>query len=287
MSSSTMPRYGSKEAIRSYYDVLTIFYRLFYHPVHLHYGYFNSRWDSLGKAVVAMSAAVGKALEPLTSQSRVLDAGCGIGGTSQFLAETYGCHVTGITLSEYQMNIARQRASQSKAAQFLDYQQMDYNKTSFKDGTFDRAFALECSCYAPDKRIFLQEMQRILKKKGKLVLVCWYTHKPHHQFTSEERKLYDEFCSGWEMPSLPYINDMKQWVLDAGFQATFKDISEKTWPTAWRIWWRGAACYHGAKLLAWMGFFPKPIVPHLWSCVVQYKAFRDLVSVQIITATKR
>ena len=44
----------------------------------------------------------------LPKASKVLDVGCGVGGTSRFLAKHHACTVTGITISGEQVKLARQ-----------------------------------------------------------------------------------------------------------------------------------------------------------------------------------
>ena len=71
-------------------------------------------------------------VEPSAS---VLDIGCGWGGLSLFLAETYGAQVTGITLSEEQHGYARQRAAIAPHGDQVNFQLCDYREV---EGRFDR-----------------------------------------------------------------------------------------------------------------------------------------------------
>ncbi len=65
----------------------------------------------------------------------VLEIGCGWGGLSLFLAETYSAQVTGITLSEEQHGYARQRAAMAPYGDQVHFQLCDYREIA---GRFDR-----------------------------------------------------------------------------------------------------------------------------------------------------
>jgi cyclopropane-fatty-acyl-phospholipid synthase len=66
---------------------------------------------------------------------RVLDIGCGWGGMSIFLAEAYGAHVKGVTLSTEQMRVGRQRAEERGLADRVQIELQDYRDV---EGPFDR-----------------------------------------------------------------------------------------------------------------------------------------------------
>lgn len=66
---------------------------------------------------------------------RILDIGSGWGGLALYLAEQCGAQVTGITLSEEQLGVARKRAVQKGIASAVDFQLQDYRAIQ---GQFDR-----------------------------------------------------------------------------------------------------------------------------------------------------
>jgi cyclopropane-fatty-acyl-phospholipid synthase len=66
---------------------------------------------------------------------RVLDIGCGWGGLALYLAEICGCRVSGITLSEQQLAVARVRAAEKALGGIADFRLQDYREVA---GTFDR-----------------------------------------------------------------------------------------------------------------------------------------------------
>jgi len=69
------------------------------------------------------------------SGQRVLDIGCGWGGLALYIAENCGGRVTGITLSEQQLALARVRAAEKGLDGTADFRLQDYRELS---GTFDR-----------------------------------------------------------------------------------------------------------------------------------------------------
>src|SRR5437588_3691008 len=89
----------SKHEIRSHYDLATVFYRLLWGR-HIHHGL----WDAQEPAW----AAAQRLTDTLAQEARivrgdkVLDVGCGMGGSSIHLAREFRCRVTGVTLSSLQ-----------------------------------------------------------------------------------------------------------------------------------------------------------------------------------------
>lgn len=76
----------------------------------------------------------------LRAGHRVLEIGCGWGGFAEFAARTYGCHVTGITLSREQLAYGRQRISRAGLGELVDLRFQDYRDVS---GQFDRIASIE------------------------------------------------------------------------------------------------------------------------------------------------
>jgi cyclopropane-fatty-acyl-phospholipid synthase len=66
---------------------------------------------------------------------RVLDIGCGWGGMALYLHEVAGVEVLGVTLSEHQLKIARQRAEAAGVSRHVKFELVDYRHL---DDRFDR-----------------------------------------------------------------------------------------------------------------------------------------------------
>src|SRR3954468_14084158 len=94
-------------AIRDHYDRLSPFYARFWGE-HIHHGLWQdgeSPAEAQQKLVEELAQRAG-----IPHATRVLDVGCGMGGSAFWLARELGCSVFGITLSPVQVAIATKRA---------------------------------------------------------------------------------------------------------------------------------------------------------------------------------
>ena len=106
----------------------------------------------------------------LTRDSQVLDVASGRGTSAFHLAESFGCKVTGVDLSEENVRLATAEASQRGLAGQINFQLGDAERLPFGDETFD-AIICECAfCTFPSKLIAAKEFYRVLKPGGQLGL---------------------------------------------------------------------------------------------------------------------
>jgi len=166
----------SNRDIADYYNQTQQHYQLWWKlgkALAVHYGiwYQNTRTfvEALQNTNLALLNLAGNLVNP-----RVLDAGCGVGGSSFYLARTCGAKVTGITLSEKQLAYANQQLARQKLAHLVDFKLEDYTQTSFPDHTFDLIWAIESVTSTRDKIKFGREVYRILKPGGILVLADYF-----------------------------------------------------------------------------------------------------------------
>ncbi len=94
----------------------------------------------------------------------VIDVGCGIGGPMRTVVREAGVRVTGINSSEVQLARARSLTAQAGLSDMIDYVETSFmDMSAIEDSTFDRAYAIESTCHAPDKVGAFTEISRVLK----------------------------------------------------------------------------------------------------------------------------
>lgn len=92
---------------------------------------------------------------------RVLDVGCGVGSSSVFLAEKYGCHVTGVDISERMIQRARERAQAHKIQHLTKFRAADMDQLPFPSSSFDHVFCESVLAFSQDKSKAIAEMARV------------------------------------------------------------------------------------------------------------------------------
>lgn len=165
----------------------------------------------------------------------ILDVGCGIGGSSLFLAEKFGAKVTGITLSPVQANRARERARAAGLETTTDFEVANALQMPFDDNSFDLVWSLESGEHMPDKLKFINECYRVLKPGGKLILATWCHRSvsPQNPLSSYEQNqladIYRVYC-------LPYVLSLPEYT-EIVESSGFKDLRVDDWSTAVEPFW--------------------------------------------------
>ena len=102
----------------------------------------------------------------LATDDYVLDVGCGIGGASRFVAERYGCRVSGIDLTPEYVETARTLCEWVGLGERVSVQQASALEMPFDDGTFDAAYMLHVGMNIADKTGLFAEVARVLGPGG-------------------------------------------------------------------------------------------------------------------------
>ena len=201
---------------------------------HMHHGYYgadgNLKKERRQAQIDLIEELLGWAGVPsnqaLCEPYRILDVGCGIGGSTLYLTEKFGSiaqnnlkldggvdrvTATGITLSPVQANRAIERAKIAGLESNVNFLVADALNMPFPDESFDLVWSLESGEHMPDKIKFLQECCRVLKPGGTLILATW-CHRPlgesAGELTDAERK---ELAEIYRVYALPYVISLPEY----------------------------------------------------------------------------
>eukprot|EP01084_Bolivina_argentea_P297500 512540_1 len=113
----------------------------------------------------------------MKSTDVVLDLGCGIGGPMRNIAQFTGAKIVGVTINQYQVNRGNELNREHGLAEQCSLQQGDFcNLSAFEDNTFDKIFAIESTCHAPDRTTVYDQVYRVLKPGGLFASYEWVTN---------------------------------------------------------------------------------------------------------------
>lgn len=204
-------------------------------------------------------------ISDLPRGAKVLDVGCGLGGTSRYLAKEHGCSVTGITISGRQVEIAK-RLTQAetssnndsdKASDNVDidvyaypsggdcrFIELDAEKMleyfssvngKPEGGKFDAVWISEALSHFPDKPLFFRSASELLtpgNSSSRLVIADWF--KAPDLTPEQERDDIQPIEDGMLLPQLCTADQYVKMAESAGLKIRrapidiSKDVA-KTW----------------------------------------------------------
>jgi tocopherol O-methyltransferase len=224
-----------QEQIQQFYDASSGLWEEVWGE-HMHHGYYGADGTIQKERRQAQIDLIEELLTwaGVGQATDILDVGCGIGGSSLYLAEKFHAAATGITLSPVQANRATERAA--AAGINARFQVADALAMPFADGSFDLVWTLESGEHMPDKRQFLQECCRVLKPGGTLLMATWCnrpTEPPNQPLTADEQKhlqdIYRVYC-------LPYVVSLPEYEAIAR-SLPLHSIRTADWSTAVAPFW--------------------------------------------------
>ena len=216
--------------VATYYERAWTILAQWYHvekTLCIHYGYHDTTTKGFIASIYRMNDLVAELLQIKSKKpTKLLDAGCGVGGTSIYLAKKYpNSEFIGITNTPKQVEMGT-KFIQERNLSNCQILYGDYTQTNFPNDYFDDIFAIESVSYASELSNFLKEMNRILKPGGKLIILDGFqTDKKINTFI---KRIYKAFLYGrgyqtlemWPLQS--YLKLLKQ---NGFYDIYHKDIS--------------------------------------------------------------
>ena len=153
--------YDHTETVKEYYDLCSEF-MVFGWSESLHFAPLSFR-ESLEESQMRHQRLMIDKLE-LREGMTVVDIGCGIGGPMRRVVREAGVRVTGVNINEIQLNKAKVLNAEAGLDRMVDYLACSFMDMGVvADDTFDRGYAIESTCHAPDKAGAFAEIYRVLK----------------------------------------------------------------------------------------------------------------------------
>ena len=109
-------------------------------------------------------------LVQVAETDHLLDVGSGIGGPARYLAQRFGCRVSGIDLTPEFCDVARHLTARLGLADRVSVRQGNALAMPFGDATFDGAYSMNVSMNIADKCALYREIHRVLKPGAWLML---------------------------------------------------------------------------------------------------------------------
>ena len=218
-----------KRGIASFYDGSSALWERVWGE-HMHHGYYpagSKRKDH----VQAQSDMIDEVLlwargGGEAAPRRVLDVGCGVGGSTRHIARAFGCDGVGITLSPYQAKRANELSAAAGLGDQLSFQVADALEMPFPDESFDLVWSLESGEHMPDKEKFVSELTRVLRPGGRLILVAW-THRDlvagEAELRPEEQRLLRRISRAYYLPRWCSVADYTRLLTAKGMGGMRRD----------------------------------------------------------------
>uniref|UniRef100_A0A7N0TCJ9 Methyltransferase type 11 domain-containing protein n=1 Tax=Kalanchoe fedtschenkoi TaxID=63787 RepID=A0A7N0TCJ9_KALFE len=264
---------------------------------HMHHGFYDAGEDTVVQLSDHRSAQIRMIEEALSfaglsdesgkKPKRIVDVGCGIGGSSRYLAKKYGAETRGITLSPFQAQRAQALSAAQGLADQVSFQVADALNQPFPDEQFDLVWSMESGEHMPNKAKFVSELARVAAPGATIIIVTWCHRDLSPGETSlkpDEKALLGKICKSFYLPdwcsAADYVNLLRSLNLKDIKSADWSPNVAPFWPAVIRtaLTWKGVTSLLRSGWKSIKGAMAMPLM------IEGYK--NDLIKFAIITCKK-
>jgi cyclopropane fatty-acyl-phospholipid synthase-like methyltransferase len=267
----------TNEDIKNYYDFSKLDYQIYNTAsdnISMHFGVWDENVKSHKEALLNENKVIAK-LAQITNRDYVLDVGCGYGTTAVWLAKNIGCKVVGITISEKQVEEAKETAKKYGVGHLTNFRVMDFHRIEFLENTFDKIISIESICHSSTQLVVLREIYRVLKATGTLAIADGYFAKDTKNLTAKEKEIAKICFEGVHVPPLAEQKEFESWLKQTGF-ANIQWFNKTPYilKISKRISNLAKLFLPISKIIGWFGV-RSITTSHVKAFIYQYYAWRD------------
>ncbi len=224
----------NRDAIHFHYDVSNEFYRLWLDRALVYScAYFEEAGDSLDDAQQAKLEHICRKLL-LRPGERLLDIGCGWGALVIHAARHHGVLAHGVTLSEKQLQVARQRIAEAGLADRVTVELRDYRDLPGRE-VYDKVSSVGMFEHVGLKNLplYFGTVHRLLKPDG-----LFLNHGITHEQSGWDWNLSTEFINRYVFPDgqLDNISNIQRSMEDAKFEIADVEALRAHYALTLRAW---------------------------------------------------
>ncbi len=255
----------------------------------MHHGYYGPD----GQREVEHKQAQIDMIEELLSWGRApekvksfLDSGCGVGGSSRYLALRYPeAKGLGVTLSPVQATNGQRYNREAGVGDRLEIRAQDvYSLDPDEDGPFDIIWSMESAEHMADKQALMKLFFKMLRPGGQLLMATWCHREEPPALSGEDQRVLQNICDLYHLPPLVSVP-----VLAGAARAVgFKEVDSEDWSKAVEPFW-GAVIRSGLDPRNWPGLIKagKSTIKGAWAMKYMKEGFRTgAIRYGVLRATK-
>ncbi len=278
------------ERIREFYDQSTPLW-LNTWGEQMHHGYYGHNGERKTEHrqaqldMIETLLAWGKASED--GVSRFLDAGCGVGGSSRYLALKYRqSEGLGVTLSPVQAargNAFNREAGVADRVHLIAKNVYELDPAT--EGSFDLIWSMESAEHMEDKQGLFALFHRLLKPGGRLLMATWCQRPEPPYLSPSDQYTLQKICQLYHLPPLVSIPDLATAAGAAGFEAVQTDDWSKSVEPFW-----GAVIRSGLNPRNWPGLLRAGMgtIQGAWAMKYMKQGFASgAIRYGVLTATRK